>query len=210
MVRPSRRDFLGGSALTLAALTGFVDPATDRSRPGGAPTDLDVDVPAPFADAFLPVPTAEALSTTYATVIADRVDADAAADLSYRARSATEALGVDADALSATVSVTSADRGSRVLTAAGSFDRIDRGETLAVGEGDGNGSGGDEGSSGDTDAETTGDLPAGWRLAVDGETALVSGDGVAAAATGGAPARGSGESGGGDRRSETARAAGRA
>ncbi|TKX77630.1 twin-arginine translocation signal domain-containing protein, partial [Halorubrum sp. SD626R] len=105
MVRPSRRDFLGGSALTLAALTGFVDPGVDGDErsPDGTPADLDVDVPAPFADAFLPVPAAEALSTTYATVIADRVDADATEDLSYRARSATETLGVDADALSATV-----------------------------------------------------------------------------------------------------------
>ncbi|MFC6772382.1 twin-arginine translocation signal domain-containing protein, partial [Halorubrum pallidum] len=54
MVRPSRRDFLGGSALTLAALTGFVDPDADgdgRSRSDSTPTDLDVDVPAPLSDA---------------------------------------------------------------------------------------------------------------------------------------------------------------
>ncbi|GAB7008478.1 hypothetical protein [Halorubrum trueperi] len=209
MVRPSRRGFLGGSALTLAALTGFVDPATDadaRSRSNDAPTDLDVDVSAPFADALLPVPAADALSTTYATVIADRVDADATEDLSYRARSATETLDVDADSLSATVSIAPTDRGVRLLTAAGSFGRIDGGETLAVGEG------GDDGG----DAETTDDLPTGWRLADDGEAAFVAGDGVAAATIGGGPtpaASGGGAASrddGDDRRVETARTAGRA
>ncbi|WP_256402738.1 type IV pilin N-terminal domain-containing protein [Halorubrum salinum] len=218
MVRPSRRDFLGGSALTLAALTGFVDPEVDGDErsPDGTPADLDVDVPAPFADAFLPVPAAEALSTTYATVIADRVDADATEDLSYRARSATETLGVDADALSATVSVTPSDRGVRLLTAAGSFDRVELGETIAVGESGDAGSvvdGDRGGSSGPaTDAETTDELPAGWRLADDGDTAVVAGEGVAAATAAAVPAASGAADASGDeadRRIETARIAGR-
>ncbi|WP_256417674.1 hypothetical protein [Halorubrum laminariae] len=222
MVRPSRRRFLGGSALTLAALTGVLDPETDPhalGHPNGSPADLDVDLSAPFADAFLPVPAGDALSTTYATVIADRVDADADEELSYRARSATERLEVEADELSATVSVTPSDRGVNLVTATGGFDRPDRGATLAIGEpnGDGGGAADDETpADATTEAEATDDLPAGWRLADDGETALVAGDGVAAAVTGGGPSsspRGrstaSGDDGT-DRRIETARAAGRA
>ncbi|GAB3698215.1 hypothetical protein [Halorubrum pallidum] len=220
MVRPSRRDFLGGSALTLAALTGFVDPDADgdgRSRSDSTPTDLDVDVPAPLSDAFAPVPAADALSTTYATVIAERVDANSTEDLSYRAQSATETLGVDADALSATVSVTPTDRGVRLLTAAGSFDRVDIGETIAVGEsGDagGDADGGSDWSSAlPADAETTDDLPAGWHLADDGDTAVVAGEGVAAATDGAVPATTGAAGSGGDetdRRIEIARIAGRA
>lgn len=186
MARPSRRRFLGGSALTLAALTGVLDPATD-DRPAGAPADLDVDVPAPLADAFLPVPAADALSATYATVIADSVDADAEEDLSYRVRPATERLDVDADELSATVRVRTADRGVGLTTAVGEFDRPDDGETVAVGAGDGDADGSDDGEPSDdgpADAETSDDLPAGWRLAETDETALVAGDGVAAVATG--------------------------
>lgn len=210
MVRPSRRRFLGGSALTLAALTGVLDPETDANATG-RPRDLDVDVSAPFADAFLPLPAGDALSTTYAMVIADRVDADAEADLSYRARSTAERLDVDAEKLAATVAVTPSERGVRLVTAAGGFDRPDGGETIAVGEG------GDE-SNDDVpaEAETTDDLPAGWRLADDGETALVTGDGVAAAATGGgyspSPRSGSepSEDDLRDRRIEAARVAGHA
>ncbi|WP_234699195.1 hypothetical protein [Halorubrum sp. LN27] len=217
MVRPSRRGFLGGSALTLAALTGVLDPATDAQIPGqpaGAPTDLDVDISAPLADAFLPVPAGNALSTTYTTVIADRVDADATDDLSYRARSAIEHLGVDADKLSATVAVTPDDRGFQLVTAAGDFDRLEQGETLAVGAGDDTT---DESSANTaSEVETTAELPAGWRLAEADETALVAGDGVAAAVNGSSPSptprRGSSTSREerGDRRLETARAAGRA
>ncbi|VTT87807.1 hypothetical protein DM2_1141 [Halorubrum sp. DM2] len=217
MVRPSRRRFLGGSALTLAALTGVLDPATDdRSldRPAGAPTDLDVDVPAPLADAFLPIPTADALSTTYATVIADSVDADADEDLSYRVRPATERLDVDADELSATAGIRTADRGVRLTTAVGEFDRPDGGETVAVGAEDGEANGSSDDAS--ADAETTDELPAGWRLAETDETAFVAGDGVAAVATGDGAApgpRGRSSASADDAaeaRIETARTAGRA
>ncbi|MBP1901238.1 hypothetical protein J2744_000908 [Halorubrum trapanicum] len=214
MVRPSRRRFLGGSALTLAALTGVLTPETD-ARVSGRPTDLDIDISAPFADAFRPVPAGDALSTTYATVIADRVDADAAEELSYRARPATERLDVDAAELSATVVVNASDRGIQLLTAAGGFDRLDRGETVAVGEGGGE-TGGESGDDAPADVETTDELPAGWRLADDDETAFVTGDGVAAVATGGGYSptpRGRSDSSEGDasdRRIEAARAAGRA
>ncbi|MDZ5811640.1 hypothetical protein U4E84_09830 [Halorubrum sp. AD140] len=214
MVRPSRRGFLGGSALTLAALTGILDPKTDAGafgRPAGTPADLDLDISAPLADAFLPVPTGDALSTTYATVIAERIDADTTEDLSYRARSASERFDIDADELTATVAVAPADRGIRLVTVAGGFEQLDRGETLAVGEG-----GGESNDNASTEAETTDELPAGWRLSDDGETALVAGDGVAVAAIGGGNStnlRGrsaSSERDASDRRIETARAAGRA
>ncbi|WP_237561588.1 hypothetical protein [Halorubrum halophilum] len=210
MVRPSRRGFLGGSALTLAALTGVLNPETD-AQSSGRPTDLDLDMSGPLADAFLPVPAGDALSTTYATVIAERIDADAAEDLSYRARSVTERLDIDADELAATVAVTPSERGFQLLAAAGGFDRLDHGETIAVGEGDG--------ASNDdipTEAETTDKLPAGWRLTDDGETAFVTGEGVAAAATGNESPpspRGRSDTSGDattDWRLEAARAAGRA
>ena len=179
MVRPSRRRFLGGSALTLAALTGVLAPETD-ARVADRPRDLDVDISASFADAFLPVPAGDALSTTYAMVIAERVDADAEEDLSYRARSVAERLDIDVDELAATVAITPSERGTQLETAAGGFDRPDRGETIAVGEGD-------AASNDDLpdDVETTDDLPAGWRLTETDEAALVTGEGVAAAATGG-------------------------
>lgn len=125
MVRPSRRGFLGGSALTLAALTGVLDPATDShgpSRQVETPTGVNLDTSAPFADALLPVPADDELSTTYATVIAEQIDADTIEDLSYRARWATEQLDIDADELSATVAVTPVDRGIQLMTAAGGFD----------------------------------------------------------------------------------------
>ncbi|ELZ39234.1 hypothetical protein, partial [Halorubrum tebenquichense] len=222
MARPSRRRFLGGSALTLAALTGVLDPATDDSpldRPAGAPADLDVDVPAPLADAFLPVPTADALSTAYSTVIADTVDADSDEGLGYRVRPVTERLDVDADELSATVGVRAVERGVRLTTAVGEFDRPDDGETVAVGPESDDSSGSDDGGPDDdasADAETTDDLPAGWRLAETDETAFVAGDGVAAVATGDGSAPGprgrsspSAEDAA-EARLETARTAGRA
>ena len=210
MVRPSRRRFLGGSALTLAALTGVLAPETD-ARVTDRPRDLDVDISAPFADAFLPVPAGDALSTTYAMVIAERVDADTEDDLSYRARPVSERLDIDVDELAATVTITPSERGIQLVTAAGGFDRPDRGETIAVGEGDGE-------SNDDVPAEveTTGDLPAGWRLTETGETAFVTGDGVAAVATGSgySPSpRGRSDSSEDDmseRRLEAARVAGRA
>ncbi|MFW5950028.1 MAG: hypothetical protein ACOCR6_01600 [archaeon] len=218
MVRPSRRGFLGGSALTLAALTGVLDPETDAhalGRQAGTPTDIDLDISASFADAFLPVPASDALSTRYATVLAERIDADAAEDLSYRSRSATERFDIDADELTATVAVTPADRGIQLMTAAGGFGRLDRGETLAVGDGDGD-TGAESTGDAPRETETTEDLPVGWRLIDDGETALVTGDGVAAAAIGSGHSpspRGrsaSSEDDANDRRIEAARAAGRA
>nr|WP_231741362.1 hypothetical protein [Halorubrum sp. CBA1125] len=127
--------------------------------------------------------------------------------MSYRARTATEALDVDPDELSAVVAVTPTDRDRRLVVAAGSFDRLDRGETVAVAEGDGaNGSGaGNDSATGDAAGNDTGtgaaaDLPAGWRLADDGDAAFVTADGVAATAT--AADR--------ETRVETARTAGRA
>ena len=210
MVRPSRRRFLGGSALTLAALTGVLAPETD-ARLADRPSDLDVDISAPFADAFLPVPAGDPLSTTYAMVIAERVDADTEEDLSYRAQSVAERLDIDADELAATVAVTPSERGTQLVTAAGGFDRPDHGEAIAVGEG-----GGESNDDLSDDVETTADLPAGWRLTDNGETAFLTGDGVAAAATGGGYSprpRGSSDSSADDaseRRIEAARVAGRA
>jgi len=210
MVRPSRRRFLGGSALTLAALTGVLTPETDVHGSDQL-TDLDVDISAPFADAFLPVPAGDALSTTYAMVIAERVDADTEEDLSYRARSATERFDVDAGELAATVAVTPSERGIQLVTAAGDFDRLDHGETIAVGEG-----GGESNDDAPAEVETTDELPAGWRLTDNDETAFVTGDGVAAAATdsGYSPSpRGRSDSSADDtseRRIEAALAAGRA
>lgn len=210
MVRPSRRRFLGGSALTLAALTGVLAPETDP-RIADRPRDLAVDISGSFADAFLPVPVGEALSTTYAMVLAERVDADTEEDLSYRARSVAERLDIEVDELAATVAITPSERGTQLVTAAGGFDRLDRGETIAVGEGD-------AASNDDLpdDVETTDDLPAGWRLSETDEAALITGEGVAAAATGGGysprPRGRSGSSGAdsSERRIEAARAAGRA
>lgn len=210
MVRPSRRRFLGGSALTLAALTGVLAPETD-ARVAARPRDLDVDISAPFADAFLPVPAGDALSTTYAMVIAERVDADTEADLSYRARSVSEQLDIDIDELAATVAITPSERGIQLVTAAGGFDSPDRGEPIAVGEGDGE-------SAADLpdEVETTDDLPAGWRLTETDKAAFVSGEGVAAAATSGGYSprpRGRSDSSAADsseRRLEAARVAGRA
>jgi len=209
MVRPSRRRFLGGSALTLAALTGVLAPETD-ARVADRPKDLEVDISAPLADAFLPLPTGDALSTTYAMVIAERVDADTEEDLSYRARSVADRLDIDVDELAATVSITPSERWVRLVTAAGGFDRPDRGETIAVGEGDGESS-----DDAPEEAETTDELPAGWRLTETGEAAFVAGEGVAAAATGGySPTpRGRSDSSEADRserRVEAARVAGRA
>ncbi|TKX74845.1 hypothetical protein EXE46_06965 [Halorubrum sp. GN11_10-6_MGM] len=150
-------------------------------------------------------------------MIADRVDADATEELSYRVRSVTDRLGVDADELSATVAVTPAGRGVGLTTAVGDFDRLDRGETIVVGAEDGDDApGGGSGDDAPADAETTEELPAGWRLAEDDEVALVTGDGVAAAAVGSAspptPRGRSAESADDDGtgRVETARTAGRA
>ncbi|OYR44779.1 hypothetical protein [Halorubrum sp. Ea8] len=148
-------------------------------------------------------------------VIAERIDADAAEELSHRARSATERLDIDADELSATVAVTSAERGFQLVTAAGGFDRLDRGETIAVGEGGGD-TGGESDDEVPAEAETTDELPADWRLADDGETAFLTGDGVAATATGSGDSPSprsrsdSAEDDRSDRRIEVARAAGRA
>ncbi|ELZ47426.1 hypothetical protein C463_02666 [Halorubrum californiense DSM 19288] len=174
------------------------------------PSDLDVDISSPFADVFLPLPTGDALSTTYAMIIAERVDADTEADLSYRARSVADRLDIDVDELAATASITPSERGIQLVTAAGGFDRPDRGETIAVGAGDGV-------SSDDVPAaaETTDELPAGWRLTETDEAAFVAGEGVAAAATGGdsSSPRGRSDSSADDmseRRVEAARVAGRA
>ena len=210
MVRPSRRRFLGGSALTLAALTGVLAPETD-TRAADGQRELDVDISGPFADAFLPLPADDALSATYGIVIAERIDADTDEDLSYRAQSVADRFAVDPGELAATVAVTPSERGTQLVTAAGGFDRPDRGETVAVGEGD-------EESNEDVPegAEVTDDLPAGWRLSETDEAAFVTGEGVAAAAagTGGSPRpRRRSDSSAADpseRRIETARAAGRA
>ncbi|PHQ47398.1 hypothetical protein DJ68_02040, partial [Halorubrum sp. C3] len=66
-------------------------------------------------------------------VLAERVDADTEADLSYRARSVAERLDIEVDELAATVAITPSERGTQLVTAAGGFDRLDRGETIAVG-----------------------------------------------------------------------------
>ena len=196
--------------MTLAALTGVLAPETDAYAADRL-TDLDVDISAPFADAFLPVPADDVLSTTYATVIAERVDADTEADLSYRARDVIDQFQINVDELAATVAVSPSERGTQLVTAAGSFDQIDRGETIAVGE--------DNGESDDdvpADVEPTDDLPVGWRLTEADETAFITGDGVAAAATSGgySPSpRGRSNSSDEDmseRRIDAARAAGRA
>ena len=55
--------------------TGILTPETDADG-STRPTDLDVDIQSPLADAFLPVPASGALSATYATSIAERIDAD--------------------------------------------------------------------------------------------------------------------------------------
>lgn len=214
MVRPSRRAFLGSSALTLATLTGVLSPTTDTAHPNGV-VDLDVEVPPQYADAFMPIPAADALSTTYATVIAERIDADETDDLSYRGRSAANRFEVDAEDLAATVSVRPADRGVRLLTAAGDFDKIERGKTLAVGAED-DSTDGDLNDGDATEAETSDKLPSNWRLAGLEEMAVVTADGVAAAAIGGGyPPRPRSQSSGSEddaneRRIETARAAGQA
>ncbi|GAA0540900.1 hypothetical protein GCM10008994_14990 [Halorubrum ejinorense] len=175
----SSRRFLGGSALTLAALTGAIAAET-AARVADRPRDLDVDISAPFADAFFPVPAGDALSTTYALVIAERVDADTQEDLSYRAQSVAERLDIDVDELAATVAITPSEGGTQLVTAAGRFDRPDLGETIAVGERDAE-------SNDDLpdEVETTDDLPAGWQLTETDEAALFTDEGVAAAATDG-------------------------
>ncbi|PHQ44992.1 hypothetical protein DJ68_15425, partial [Halorubrum sp. C3] len=143
-------------------------------------------------------------------VIAERVDADTEEDLTYRARSVADRLDIDVDELAATVSITLSERGTQLVTAAGGFDRPDRGETIAVGDGE------DE-STDDLpdDVETTDELPTGWRLTETDEAAFVTGEGVAAAATGGysATPRSRSDSSADDRserRIEAARVAGRA
>ncbi|SDX97669.1 hypothetical protein [Halopenitus persicus] len=158
MVRPSRRDFLGGSALTLAALTGTLDP--DRVADSTTPTDrrsLD-ELPDSAASAIAALPDDDSLDLSYRLVVTtDVADADVAEDLSHEARVVTRELDVAAADLSTVVTAITHDYRRRITVAAGSIDRLDRGEEVA----------------------TVGD----WRVADDGDRegmTTVSTDGVAA------------------------------
>ncbi|SEH37522.1 hypothetical protein SAMN05192561_101206 [Halopenitus malekzadehii] len=158
MVRPSRRGFLGGSALTLAALTGTLDP--DRVANSTTPTDrrnLD-ELSDSAASAIAALPDDGSLDLSYRLVVTTNVaDADVAEDLSHEARVVTRELDVAAADLSTVVTAITHDYRRRITVASGTFDRLDRGEELT----------------------TVGD----WRVADDGDRegmTTVSTDGVAA------------------------------
>ncbi|WP_096390607.1 hypothetical protein [Halopenitus persicus] len=158
MVTPSRRGFLGGSALTLAALTGTLDP--DRVAGSPTPTDrrsLD-ELSDPVASALAALPDDDSLDVSYRLVVATNVaDADATEDPPHEARIVTRELDVAAADLSTVVTAITHDHRNRITIAAGTLDRLDRGEEVA----------------------TVGD----WRIADDGDregTTTVSTDGVAA------------------------------
>ncbi|WP_323675413.1 type IV pilin N-terminal domain-containing protein [Halorubellus sp. PRR65] len=154
MTSPSRRRFLSGSALTIAALTGSVAADTDpRERPagrGGSSTSP--------AEAIAALPPANAVERTYRSVIVETVDVDSADELTHTARSTAEALDVDPTALSTVASVFTADYDRRLGTARGSFD-----------------------APTDDDAATAVDD---WRVDDDGTLAVASTDGHAAFAGG--------------------------
>jgi hypothetical protein len=117
---PSRRRFLGGSALTIAALTGSVAAGTNpRERPAGRGESSSSP-----AEAIAALPPADAVERTYRTVVVETVDVDSADELTPTARSTAEALDVDPTALSTIASVFTTDYDRRLGTANGSFDAL--------------------------------------------------------------------------------------
>lgn len=154
MTSPSRRRFLSGSALTIAALTGSVAAAADaQERPVGRGGTASGP-----GEAIAALPTADAVDRTYRTVVVETVDGDSVEDLTHTARSTAEGLGVDPAELSTVASVFTGDYGRRLGTARGSFD-------APAGE----------------DPEATVDD---WRVTDDGDRAVAWTDGHAAYADG--------------------------
>ena len=154
MTSPSRRRFLSGSALTIAALTGSAAAATD-SQDRSADRD---GTSSSLGDAIAALPPADAVERTYRTVIVERVDVERTDELTHTARSTVETLDVDPTAISTVASVFTADYDRRIGTARGSFDAL----------------------VGDDAAAPVED----WRVDDDGELAVASTDGHAAFAGG--------------------------
>ena len=154
MTSPSRRRFLSGSALTIAALTGSVAAAADsQDQPAGRGGTSSSP-----GEAIAALPPADAVERTYRTVVVETVDVDSTDELTHTARSTAETLDVDPTAISTVASVFTADYDRRLGTARGSFDAL----------------------TGDDAAASVDD----WRVDDDGELAVASTDGHAAFAGG--------------------------
>jgi hypothetical protein len=155
MNRPSRRSFLGGSALTLAALTGTLDPDRHlRTSASAGVADLadEYDLPSALADALEAIPAESAVEMSYRLVVAEDVSAiDEVEDLPHQARVAGRELGVEAADLEMVATAIAHDYRRRLTVAVGSMDREEDGETIETAEG--------------------------WRLADDGETTVASVEG---------------------------------
>ncbi|AUX10825.1 hypothetical protein AArcSl_3219 [Halalkaliarchaeum desulfuricum] len=122
----TRRGFLGGSALTLTALAGLLEPHrtvpfdVDESSPESDPTDL-----------LEPLPSADVVDAEYRTVVVQTVDVDAddaadvdASDLPHETRVAIDALDVSPGKLTHLVSVFPGSYRRRLGVAAGEFDTL--------------------------------------------------------------------------------------
>ncbi|WP_280535244.1 hypothetical protein [Halopenitus sp. POP-27] len=133
MARPSRRGFLGGSALTLAALTGTLDP--DRVVDSTAETDrrnLD-DLSDSAASALAALPDDGSIEPSYRLVVAVNVaDGDTSEEPSYEVQTVTRTLDVTTADLSTVVTAITHDHRRRITVAAGSLEQLDRGEEVAT------------------------------------------------------------------------------
>ncbi|MFP8953452.1 hypothetical protein ACLI4Z_10820 [Natrialbaceae archaeon A-arb3/5] len=149
MTDPSRRYFLAGSAVSLAALAGCIPTAAESDA------DSDAELPTEFEHALEVVPAQSTLDTGYEGIILASADVDSADDLDPEAQMIVEEFddAVDLEDVSTVATVISEEYRARIGVVTGSFDQFEPGdERDEVGE---------------------------WRLAGDDEEAFATADGVA-------------------------------
>lgn len=123
MVKPSRRDFLIGSAGAALLTSSSVSALA-----------ADGELAADVSGVLSATPTAAALDTTYRTLVVYRVDGDEESDTPHQARPVTSALGADPDDVAVVLAAAPADHRRRFTVAAGSFEAPDGEAVETVGE----------------------------------------------------------------------------
>jgi len=149
---PSRRHFLSGSVVTIAALGGCVSDENADDSPADEPTDdeesddeeSDDDISDGLAAALDAVPAESAIEGEYQSiVVASPDDADAFEDFGPQVAGAAESIdGIDAGDVDRVLLARTRDFETTVGVAAGSFDRpdpgaeVETGDEWRIGEGD--------------------------------------------------------------------------
>ncbi|HMB49232.1 MAG TPA: hypothetical protein VKM69_01095, partial [Natronoarchaeum rubrum] len=148
MQNPSRRHFLSGSVVTIAALGGCVsDQNVDdspNSEPKPATIEAEEDVPDGLAAALAAVPAESAVDVEYRSIaLSQPDDADASEDFGPQLVGVTDSIdGVDPENVDRILLVRSSDYENTFGVATGSFDspepgtEIDAGDEWRIAEGE--------------------------------------------------------------------------